>query len=163
VGQNFGAKQWRRIHRCFAIGSMVMLVWGILVTLGLYFGGYHLTGLFLKGDPLQTMGAEYLHILALCQTFMCVEGVSAGLFRGCGRTVPPSAVSITSNVIRVPLAYLLSQQMGLPGVYWAVCLTCMARGAVIILWRVMANRGIPQENMDSGPGMASSGLADPNA
>ncbi len=147
VGQNFGANRWGRIHRCFRVGSLVMLAWGILVTLGLYFGGYHLTGLFLRGDHLQTMGAEYLHILALCQTFMCMEGVAAGMFRGCGRTVPPSAVSILSNVVRVPLAFFLSRQMGLTGVYWAVCLTCMARGSVIILWRIAANRSVPQEDM----------------
>ncbi len=147
VGQNFGANQWGRIHRCFKIGSVAMLVWGSIVTVGLYFGGYHLTGLFLRGDHLQTMGAAYLHILALSQIFMCVEGVSAGVFRGCGLSVPPSAVSIISNVIRVPLAFVLSQRMGLHGVYWAICITSCVRGIIIILWRVIANGRIPQEDM----------------
>ncbi len=148
IGQNYGGKKWERIHQCFRIGSIVMLVWGIIVTLGLYFGGYHLTGLFLQGDKLQTMGASYLHILALCQVFMCVEGVSAGMFRGCGNTVPPSAISIISNVVRVPLAYLLSQQIGLEGIYWAVCITCIGRGIIIVLWRVIENRKIPQTSVD---------------
>ncbi len=149
VGQNFGGNKWRRIHRCFKIGSVVMLGWGLFVTILLYFGGYHLTGLFLKGEHLQTMGAEYLHILALSQTFMCIEGVAAGMFRGCGKTVPPSAVSIISNIIRVPLAYVLSLSMGLTGVYWAIGITCSVRGIIIILWRILENRKLPQEDMDS--------------
>ncbi len=147
VGQNYGANQWRRIHRCFKMSFGVMAIWGALVMVGLYFGGYALTGLFLKGDHLQSMGAEYLRIVAVCQIFMCLEGVSAGMFRGCGRTVPPSAVSIISNAIRVPLAYVLSRSMGLTGVYWAVCITCIGRGIVIILWRLAENRKIPQDDM----------------
>ena len=68
------------------------------------------------------------------------------MFRGCGRTVPPSLVSIVSNIVRVPLAFFLSQKMGLTGLYWAVSITCFVRGVVIIVWRLLANRNTPRED-----------------
>lgn len=144
IGQNFGAGQWERIRRGAQLGFSAMLAWGLLVTGLLFFGGYALTGLFLPVPHLQRMGQTYLSILALCQLPMCLEGVAAGVFRGQGNTVPPSAVSISTNLIRVPLASLLSGLWGLRGIYWAITLTCAARGMILLALHLLSLRHMPK-------------------
>ena len=106
-----------------------MILWGLIVTAFLYYGGYFLIGLFLKEVALKEMGAYYLKVLAIGQVISCLEGVGGGYFRGLGKTVLPSASSIISNIIRVPLCiYLASTNLGINGVWWGISLTAMLRG-----------------------------------
>jgi len=135
MGQNYGAGKPERIARGFRLASVTMAIWGAVVASLLFFGGYALFGLFLPDHGLQAMGADYLRILAACQIASCMEAVGGGLFRGTGRTVPPSGVSITSNMIRVPVCYMLaSTALGLHGIWWGVTFTAILRGAVIYGW-----------------------------
>ena len=136
TGQNYGARRWSRIHACFRMSCAVMCVWGLAVTLLLFTFGRPLYGIFLKEPEILEMGAEYMRILAFCQLAMCLEGVGASIFRGIGETVKPSVVSITSNIIRVPLAYLLSRTVGLTGVWIAVSATACLRGVWISAWYI---------------------------
>ncbi|MDR3052069.1 MAG: MATE family efflux transporter [Oscillospiraceae bacterium] len=139
VGQNYGASQWGRIRQGFRLAVWVMVVWGLLVTAGLFFGGRVLFAAFLKEPDILDMGAVYLRILAVCQIFACLESVPAGAFRGQGKTVPPAVVSISANVLRVPLAYgLAATPLGLNGVWWAVTISCMLRGGIVLWWYVFA-------------------------
>lgn len=135
IGQNYGAGQWNRIRKGFRLSSLAMLIWGAVITLAMFFGGYVLFGLFLPEYELRTMGAVYLRVLSYCQIVACLEVAGAGLFRGTGRTVPPSMVSIISNVLRVPLCYwLASTSLGMNGVWWGITITAALRGAVIFVW-----------------------------
>ena len=139
MGQNFGAGKWGRIDRGFRISSATMLVWGFLITVTLFFGGYSLYGLFLPEHELRSMGAVYLKILAACQIVACLEAVGAGLFRGTGRTVPPSVASIAGNAVRAPLCYALSlTPLGLNGIWWGVAVTAALRGIFIYGWAFFA-------------------------
>jgi Na+-driven multidrug efflux pump len=66
---------------------------------------------------------------------MCLDAVFGNAFKGKGRTMPPSICSITSNVIRVPLAYLLSQtSLGLMGIWIAISFTGCLRGVWVTIW-----------------------------
>jgi putative MATE family efflux protein len=141
IGQNFGAEKWGRIKRGFRISTAAMLAWGATVTLSLFFGGRAMIGLFLREPELQAMGGVYLKIVAACQLSMNLEAVGAGLFRGSGRTIPPSAVSIALNIARVPLSYLLaSTSLGLYGVWGGIAITAGLRGAITYGWAYAALR-----------------------
>jgi Na+-driven multidrug efflux pump len=106
-----------------------------VISLLLFFGGYTLFALFLPEPEIRAMGAVYLRILAICQIPGCLEAVGSGMFRGMGRTVSPSMVSIASNILRVPACYLLaSTHLALHGVWWGITLSAVLRGAVIFLW-----------------------------
>jgi putative MATE family efflux protein len=145
MGQNFGAKAWDRIERGFRISTFTMLCYGAAVTVLMFFGGYALFALFLPDEPIRQMGATYLRIVALCQVGQCMEGVGAGLFRGMGRTVPPSVSSIASNVLRVGLCYALAATpLGLDGIWWGVTVTALLRGVVVYLWSLRAKRGLAE-------------------
>jgi Na+-driven multidrug efflux pump len=136
---NFGAGKKERITRGFRIASAVMAAWGTLIMATLYFGGYALFGLFLSENNLKLMGAVYLRILAPCQIFACLEGVGSGAFRGGGKTMQPSTVSVICNAIRVPLCYWLSTtSLGLVGVWYGVASTALLRGLLIYAWSFVA-------------------------
>lgn len=147
VGQNYGAGRWRRIHRGFAISTASMVVWGLLVTCLLYFGAGAIFALFLPGEP-ETVaaGAGYLRILAACQLLGCLEPIAAGAFRGMGRTLPPSLVSILVCGARTIAAWALCQTaLGLNGIWWALSLGAAARGLILFVCYLVYAARLPRE------------------
>ena len=139
MGQNYGARKWDRISVGFRVSSAVMIAWGSVITLLLFFSGYALFSLFLPETELRNMGATYLKILAFCQLPSCLEAVGAGFFRGIGRTIPPSSISIGSNILRVPVSFwFATTSLGLYGVWGTLVATAMLRGIVIYGWALFA-------------------------
>jgi putative MATE family efflux protein len=140
VGQNFGAGKWERISRGYRIAILAMAGWGAFVTVVLVTCGQPMVGLFLAEPGAISLGQSFLRILATCQIIACLEFTSAGTFRGIGRTVPPSFVSITSNILRLPLAYVLAYKtpLGLRGVWWGIVIGAIFRGVCIFLWYVVS-------------------------
>ncbi len=144
VGQNYGARKWKRIRKGYRISLVSLLVWEGLVTLLLIFGGRFFFSLFLREPPeILDMGTTYLKILAGCQLMMALEGACAGAFRGMGRTMPPSLCSIAANCIRPVLCWWLSQWMGLNGLWLGVTLSAMLRGIMMFIWFTLENRKLP--------------------
>ncbi len=144
VGQNYGARKWSRIHQGTRIATRAMLIYGVAVAAVLFFGGKLLYAVFVPEEHIQLLGVDYLRILAACEVFACLEGMSGGAFRGLGKTLPPAAISIASNVLRVPLAYVLAATpLGLNGIWWAVSITCAMRGAGMFLWYKLRERELP--------------------
>ena len=138
MGQNYGAGKWDRIDDGFRVSSLAMLVWGALATLTLILGGYRLFGLFLSDDKLCVLGATYLRFLAVCQITACLNAVGAGYFRGCGRTVPPSAVSIICNSARVFICYYLaSTALGIYGVWIGIVASAFTRDGFTYVWSLI--------------------------
>lgn len=145
VGQNFGAGRWTRIDKGYKLSTAAMLVWGVAVTAILFFGARLLFTIFLPDPQIVDAGVQYLRILALCQLAMCMENVAGGCFRGMGKTLPPSLVSIISNAARVPAAYFLSRTpLGLNGIWLGVCLGAIVRGAWLYLWYLWQRRKQPK-------------------
>ena len=149
VGQNFGAQKWTRIHKSFRISFWVMVVWGMIITGVMFFGGRLLYRVFIQAGEMQILdgGAVYLRILSVCQLFCCLEAVGSGMFRGIGKTLPSSVSSIGVNLLRVPTAYFLSRTaLGLDGVWWGISLVGALRGMVIFGWYSMYTKKLPHED-----------------
>ncbi len=145
VGQNYGAGKWTRIHRGFRISMAAMLVYGLFVSLLLFFGGRALISLFLREEPIRDIGGTYLRVLATCEWIACTEATTGGTFRGIGKTVPPAVCSILSNIARVPLAYALAATvLGLNGIWWAIACTCMVRGLAMLVWYLVQAKQLPR-------------------
>ena len=147
TGQNFGAGKWTRIHKGFRISTWMMAGWGLFVTLLLFFGGGVLFRVFVPNEPeVIAMGIHYLRILAFIQIPACLEGVAAGIFRGQGKTVPPSIASIISNITRVLLAYtfVMFTDLGLSGIWIAVSISAALRGLWIFTWYIFYSRKNPK-------------------
>ena len=149
TGQNFGAGKWSRIHRGFRISTWMMTGWGLLVGLLLYFGGGALFRLFVPNDPdVIEMGIHLLRILAVVQIPGCLEGAAAGIFRGQGKTMPPSIASILSNILRVVFAYGFTYftGLGLTGLWLAMAISAAVRGTWIFTWYLLYSRRLPKSD-----------------
>lgn len=150
VGQNFGAKKWDRIYKGVRLSLVLMGIWGVAITGLLFFGGGFLFQIFVPDEALLGMGTAYLQILAFAQLPMCLEAVAGGAFKGMGRSVPPAAVSIITNTLRVPAAYLLSlTPLGLSGIWIAIALSSVIKAAWALTWYLVSARKqkklLPQE------------------
>ena len=123
IGQNFGARKWTRIHDGFKTAGIMMLVYGLFVSLLLFFGAALFFRLFVSETNVIHLGVDYLRIFALIQVFICLEFVCSATFRGLGQTKIPSMISITFNVVRVALVILFSHtNLGLNGVWLGMAL-----------------------------------------
>lgn len=150
TGQNFGAGKWRRIRQGFRLSVISMLIYGVAISLVLFFGGKFLFSIFIQGDELLAMGDSFLKILSICQIAACLEAVSAGIFRGSGRSLPPSLTSISANIIRVPIAYFMSRTaLGLDGVWWGITIGGLLRGISIFVWLVADFRKQPHVDAET--------------
>lgn len=135
IGQNFGAKKWDRIHQGFRMATITMTIWGIFTTFALFFGGRFLFTLFIDDPDIVALGEIYLRIFAFSQLAFCIESLAAGGFRGVGKTEPPSIVSISVNVLRVPLSYGLALTgLGLYGIWIGMSVGTFLRGVILFTW-----------------------------
>jgi putative MATE family efflux protein len=135
TGQNYGAGKTDRVRRGVRFSVAFMGVWGTMVSLLLFFAGKTIFRIFLPDPEMVALGASYLRIFAFCQLAMCLEGTASGAFKGMGKTIPPSVVSIVTNLTRPVLALILSRTgLGIYGVWIAVTITANVRGIWICLW-----------------------------
>lgn len=133
VGQNYGAKKYERIMKGYKSGLMLMSIIGVATTIFLYLFAEELFGIFISEPATISMGASYLMIIALSQWFSTLEISNQGAFNGLGKTIYPSVVGIVFNLLRIPMAYFLSQDMGLGlnGVWWAITISSIFKGLVL--------------------------------
>jgi putative MATE family efflux protein len=138
VGQNFGAKKWDRVKKGYHVGMVIVALFGVFATALLFFGARPLFSFFIDEKAAIPYGIQYLKILAYSQLFMCIEITTAGAFNGLGKTIPPSIVGILFNALRIPGAILLAATaLGLDGIWWAISISSVLKGAVLVIWFVV--------------------------
>jgi putative MATE family efflux protein len=141
IGQNYGANRWDRINETFRLATFALLGYGAVVTFIMAVPGRYIFALFLPDPALTERSISYLRILAIAQIPMCMEGASSNSFRGLGRTIPPAVVNTTCNIIRVPLAYLLSMtSLGLSGLWIGIMASQTVKGAWAYIWYAAAEQ-----------------------
>ncbi|MDR1600763.1 MAG: MATE family efflux transporter [Oscillospiraceae bacterium] len=146
MGQNYGAGKWTRVRRGFSISIWTMAVYGIAVTVLLLAAGGAMFWIFLPDPEVRDLGIRYMQALAVCQLPQCLEAVSSGTFRGTGRTLPSSLVSVLSNVLRVTLAAVGVRMFGVMGVWGAISLTAALRGIASLTWYLVDSRKQPKQD-----------------
>lgn len=146
IGQNYGARKWDRVFRGYFTGLTIMSIIGIFTSLLLIFAARPLFSIFVPGEE-ETIrqGAIYLRILGISQIFMAIEATTAGAFNGLGKTVPPSIVGIVFNGLRIPAAlFLSSTSLGLNGVWWALSISSIFKGTVLLIWYLIMLKKNPE-------------------
>lgn len=134
VAQNHGAKNTDRIREGYRLSMIVMLSWGVFCSFVLIVFPQLIFQVFIQEAEVLPMGVDYLRILGVSQLFMCMEITTAGAFSGLGKTLPPSIVSITLTGARIPMAILLGRWLGLNGVWWAITISSIGKGIVLLGW-----------------------------
>jgi putative MATE family efflux protein len=134
TAQNFARNKIKRAIQAYKYTLIVLLSIGLIVSCAFLFAGKELFGLFVVEEQARVAGAEYLFVMGFCQLFMMLEIATAGLWNGFGRTTAPAAVSITFNLLRIPLALLLTPQFGINGVWMAITISSCMKGIISPVW-----------------------------
>ena len=145
IGQNYGAKKWERIYKGYFVGLGIVSIIGVFATVLLIFGARPIFSLFIPEEEAIRHGVVYLKILGVSQLGMCIEIVTAGAFIGHGQSLPPSVVGIVFNLLRIPGALLLSSTaLGLEGVWWAISISSICKGLVLVVWHILFLKKNPE-------------------
>lgn len=134
VAQNFGAGKLNRANRAFRHTLIMLGCLGILVTFAFTQYGERIFALFVPEKAAYQAGGEYLFIIGLSQVFMMLEITTQGMFNGIGKTTPPAIISILFNTLRIPAAIILGARMGVSGVWWAISVTSVFKGLILLDW-----------------------------
>ena len=146
IGQNFGAKQYRRSRQGFRTAMGVMMGWGVITTCILVFLPSYIFKVFIPEPDVIPLGVDYLRILGYSQLFMCMEILTAGAFAAYGKPLPPSIVSIVFTSLRIPMAILLGKTaLGLNGVWWSISLSSVFKGTILLSLFVVFMRKFSKE------------------
>ena len=134
VGQNYGAKDYDRIKKGCKITIIIGIILGIINTLVLVFLGKYIFSIFINEGESILKGTDYLKILGYSQLFMCIEIIITGIFRGLGKTLVPSMVSIILTGSRLPIAYIISKPniLGIDGVWWSISISSILKGIILL-------------------------------
>ncbi len=134
VGQNIGAGKADRAEKLawktFGITSIVILIYTVLL-----FSFSSLIASFFTDDVnVISAASDFNKITAVILIFSAAEVVFSGAFSGAGDTLPPALVGLPVNLLRIPLAALLSPMLGLNGIWIAICSTVFLKGIILTIW-----------------------------
>lgn len=150
IGQSIGANRKRLAGRfgylVVGLGMAVMAGTGIL----LYVLAPWMMQILTPVEEVQKLGVICLRIEALAEPLFGAAIVSGGVFRGTGNTLKPSLINLcTMWLIRIPIAAYLATRVGLKGVWIAMCVDLMTRGAIFLVMLVLWNRKMRRESEDA--------------
>lgn len=135
AGQNYGARKLYRI-RSLAVQANICSV-ALLSGIALIFilGSGTFARVFSKNPDVVSIGKMLLIIASLGFPFIGSRLVNASLFQGLGMGVKAFVLN-ASQVLSLPLAWLMSRRMGLNGLWWGVTtgIFIAALGGVLWVW-----------------------------
>ena len=133
IAQNYGANQHKRAVKGYRTALKVMIAWGLITTLALVVFPEMIFKIFIPEADVIPYGTDYLRILGYSQLFMCIEILTSGAFSAYGKTIIPSTVSIIFTSMRIPMGIILgSTALGLNGVWWAISLSSVFKGTILV-------------------------------
>lgn len=133
-GQNFGAKNYERLHDGRREAMKIVNIIGIFATVLLFFFAENLFRLFIPKDPDAIVsGIDYLKILAFSQYFMALEIGTTGMLNGLGLTRYPALNAMVLNVSRIPMALLFMPIFQVNGIWIAMSLSSVLKGIFLTL------------------------------
>ncbi len=150
VAQNYAANKLERGKKAYFYTIRVMLTLGVIVSVCFILFGAQIFGIIIPEENAMKAGAEYLFVMGLVQIFMMFELTTQGMFNGIGRTIEPAIISISFNVLRIPLAYFLASQMGIVGVWWAIAISTVCKGIILPVWFSVVYRRVKKQKPKIG-------------
>ncbi len=166
VGQSYGARRLDLARRLgyvtVGMGMAVMTIMGAI----LYVTAPYVMGMLSPVSEICNLGTEVLRIEAWAEPMYAASIVAYGVMVGVGDTVIPAAMNFVSIwLVRIPIAAILASSIGLKGVWLAMCIELIFRGA-IFLWRLIRGswlrNGLKTATADKGDDKAiEAGSFDP--
>lgn len=115
VAQNKGAKQYKRAKKGFGAGIGLNLIYGVIITIVLFFTKEYLLNLFISNDVsiieskqlVIEGGNRYLTIMCMLYLLPCVTNSIQSYFRGIGKLNIVFLSTLVQIIFRVLFVYVL--------------------------------------------------------
>ncbi len=120
VGQNLGAAQEQRARKGLRITIIFSLAYAALISAIIILFGKYIIRIFTPDHAVIEIGQDYLLIVSSFYLLLSIMFTLTGFLRGAGATLIPMLTTIASlYLVRIPLAYFLSDHIGVNGIWWA--------------------------------------------
>lgn len=121
VAQNKGAKQDDRIHQGVRSMIKIILIFGIIISIAIYFNAARFMKIFLDSTEQNAIniGVEYMSILSMFYTLLGFLMMYYGYYRGMGSLNTSLLLTIISLGTRVIIVGTLSGSLGRQVIWWA--------------------------------------------
>lgn len=121
VGQNLGAGKPERVKHGHRAALLMATSISLATTLVMVTMGKPLIALFNNDPNVIHIGARYLLIVGSFYAVFSFMFQTNGILRGAGDVFIPMLVTILAQwAVRIPVASLLSRQMGTDGIWWGI-------------------------------------------
>ncbi|PTN07597.1 MATE family efflux transporter [Mangrovibacterium marinum] len=120
VGQNLGAEQEQRARKGLKITIFFSLAYATVISAIIILFGKYIIRIFTPDQGVIDIGQDYLVIVSSFYLLLSIMFTLTGFLRGAGATLIPMLTTIASlYLVRIPLAYFLSDHIGVNGIWWA--------------------------------------------
>lgn len=121
VGQNIGANKVYRVKNGLKATFYMTSIISITVTLVVLLFGHNLMQMFTSDLAVIEIGTQYLIIVSSFYLVFTSMFVFGAVMRGAGDTIIPMFITLFALWgIRIPIAYFLSERIGVTGIWWAI-------------------------------------------
>lgn len=152
VGQNLGARRYRRIRRGMRAALVIALGTSVVISAAMLLFGRVILGCFISGTPQeveQAMSAAYLYlvIMSVCLPVLYILHVTRSAIQGMGNAALPMLSGIVEFVMRAVTAQRLPLMVGETGVFFAEPAAWLGADAVLIVsYLLVARRTLGAED-----------------
>lgn len=121
VGQNIGADLPLRVKQGFRSTLIMTNSISVLISLSFLLFPRVIISAFTTDIKVIEIGIEYMHIVAPFYIVFSTMFILTGTLRGAGATLIPMFITLIALwLFRIPVSYLLSDQIGRIGIWWGV-------------------------------------------
>lgn len=109
VAQNVGANQEKRAKKSMLVGMLMGCAAGVLITIGVFFKGDILAGIFTSDAKVVAKAFDYLRGFSLEAIVTCILFSFIGYYNGHGQTLFVMLQGLAQTlIVRLPVSYLMS-------------------------------------------------------
>lgn len=121
VGQNIGANKFHRIGKGLNATLVMMSIISITISALALIFARPLMGVFTNDAEVIMIGTEYIYVVSGFYIVVSTMFIFTGVLRGAGDTIIPMFITILALwVVRIPVSYYLSLEMGHIGIWWGI-------------------------------------------
>ncbi|MGB9880943.1 MAG: MATE family efflux transporter, partial [Anaerolineae bacterium] len=137
TGQNLGASREDRAKNGLKITLFFSLVYSVFISVIIILFGQTLIQLFTPDQAVIAIGQDYLVIVSSFYLLLSVMFTFTGFLRGAGATFIPMLTTLLAlYIFRIPMAYFLSDHIGVNGIWWAEPTGWFAGSIILVIYYV---------------------------
>ena len=119
TSQNFGAKEYRRVHKCMRVGVGLTALVSVGLTGIVLLCGSPLIRLFGVTEEAVTIGADFFRAIAWFYIVFGSAMAMRGYVEGLGKVVFSGLCGIATLALRIILSYVMKPYLGNMSIAWA--------------------------------------------